>query len=125
MLYLYPLAGLFIYAVYARVVKQYDVVSMCLMIVLWPLFLVSLAVLGMICALTRLLSPCRKGLKMDANLLFELYQKWCEKNNEPKVTLTIETDESGSLEGWNDEYRYILEWSTIEDGCRKLQEMLS
>ena len=54
---LYPLIGLLVYVIYSRIIKQYDFVSMGLMIVLWPLFLYALLVLGMICALTRLLSP--------------------------------------------------------------------
>ena len=54
---LYPLIGLLVYAVYSRIIKQYDLVSMCLMIALWPLFLFALRIFGMICALEKLLSP--------------------------------------------------------------------
>ena len=60
----------------------------------------------------------------NISMLYALYRAWCEKNNECRVTLGVEIDGSGGLDGWDDEKYNLLSWESIEDGCKQLAGVL-
>ena len=65
-----------------------------------------------------------KDRTATADMLYALYRAWCDKYNESKVSLVIQTDGSGGIEPWLVGKPKYVSWDSIKEGCKVLMKEL-